>query len=198
LIAEDDLIFDISPIPEGSNSKYSHLYHWTSIDAALMILESKQIYGKDSGRHANFAIRPRVDLAKGSEVLLRFRFEGQHLALYGDTFESDKSPKKSANAVFHLFSEGNKEDWKTEEGRERLTYWQSNVYPGTTGLHFVGIVEFSKECEKLIQMNELKKPRWFAGNEARDKYKLQQNMLVLRQLAITRQGVLISVPYSKS
>lgn len=196
MIVEDDLFWDISPIPDGLSNKYSDLYHWTSIDAALLILESKQIYRKDFGGHANFSIRPRTDLAKTSEVLLRFKFEGEHLALFGDTFDSNKSPKNSGNAVFHLFSEGNKESWKTKEGRERLTYWQSNVYPGTTGLHFVGIVEFGGEYNKLFPLDELKKPHWFTSNEAREKYKRQQDILSLQQFAKIHQGDLMSVPYS--
>ncbi|MDN3474297.1 hypothetical protein [Pseudoalteromonas sp. APC 3355] len=138
----------LKDIPSGKIGLFEVLYHWTSIDDALSILKNKEIYGEDHGKHANFSINRRADIAKSKEVCLKFKFNGQHKMMFGDTFDTKDAPLNSHNTIFHLFSSGDPESIYTDEGFSKLGYWQSNVYPGTSGLEFDGIECWDEEYWK--------------------------------------------------
>jgi hypothetical protein len=129
----------VFPIDEKYRDDFSILYHLTGIGAAKEILKSKKIFGRDLERHANFSVLGyRSDLARSSEVCLRFRWEGEQCLYFGDPFgegvsESFDSPHPT---IFHIFIDSPPDDGKSLESKR---YWQTNVYPGVEGLVFEGL-----------------------------------------------------------
>ncbi|MBD8789877.1 hypothetical protein IFR09_08255 [Pseudomonas syringae] len=191
-------IYALCPIPQDRIQKYSNLYHWTCVDSAISILEARSIYGADSGRHANFSINQRSDVARFDEVMLHFRFGGKHISMFGDTFGSNTAPAQSQNTAYHLFVDCQPSDWNTDAGRENLKYWQTNVYPGARGLEFVGISRFKGGYEGVLSPEEYSKPAFFSSSEKKIEYNKYLTLAVkkkrLTDLADTVAGEEIAVP----
>ncbi|MEQ5274614.1 hypothetical protein [Proteus terrae] len=130
----------VKTIPSHILNSESILYHWCSYDDAIAILKELNIYGGkyslDRGRHANFHPYYKMTTEeKFHNVLLEFKFKGEHKALFGDTFSTKSSPANSANTIFHILNEDIYDFSNLKLGHIK----QSNVYPNTEGLIFIGI-----------------------------------------------------------
>lgn len=156
-------LMDIVPIPNGKEHLFENLYHWTSIESAISILEQCHIFGEDNGKHANFSVNARVDIARAQEVCLKFKFQGRHLLMFGDTFGTSHAPRDSSNSIFHLLNGGNRNDLACDtKFKENIRYWQSNIYPGTVGLIFEDIEEWSDTYKDPQSLEPLPhRPRWY-------------------------------------
>lgn len=190
--------FGLCEIPSERLGQYSNLYHWTSVESATKILMTQSIYGCDMGKHANFSINERDDIARVKEVLLEFNFRGQHVSIFGDTFDSNSAPPEFHNTAFHLFSEGKPSDWSTVEGRSNLSYWQSNIYPGTRGLEFAGIRQFQGVYKDVLAPEACTKPFFWASSSKKSEYERALKLALTKQnlieLASRFKGTAISVP----
>ncbi|TMN81770.1 hypothetical protein CWB63_10735 [Pseudoalteromonas sp. S409] len=125
-------------IPDVHSKLFQTLYHGTTIEEALTILSTGEISG-DSGLHANFAIMPRPDIAKSSEVFLMFEFAGHHRAAISWVGkERLYFTKCTDNVVYHIYTTGSELD--TDSGFLD-NYWQSIIFPETKGLKFLGLHE---------------------------------------------------------
>jgi len=137
---------------------FSTLYHWTSIKTALKVLRSRNVFSKtDAGKHANFHVQPSPkDFEKAREVCLKFKFVGNHQLMFGDTFDTPDSPPNSSDSIYHLITSswGDYISGNTSIGN--LEHWQSNVYPNTDGLVFLGIETFDDKFSwfSAIDKNE--------------------------------------------
>jgi hypothetical protein len=191
-------VYILGPLPQDRVKKYSNLYHWTSVEKAISILETNSIYGCDMGQHANFAINKRSDVARFHEVLLHFKFNGYHLSMYGDTFGTKASPAGSQDTVYHLFVESDPSYWDTPADRVKLNYWQSNVYPGASGLEFVGIHCFDETYEGIPLPDACVKPAVWASPEKKNRYKIDLTLAEekkrLMDLAAAVRGAAFKVP----
>ena len=133
------------PLPHSDQADFSILYHLTSLENAEKILNSLIIYGCDGERHANFsAIIKRPDIAKFKDVCLRFKWNGSQAMYFGDPFGHGEPICQSLSKpiLHHIFSDSQLLP------RERLRskkYWQSNLYPGSSGLIFDGIEKIHEE-----------------------------------------------------
>jgi hypothetical protein len=131
-------------IPEKHKKKFSTLYHITSYDRAMSILETKQING-DHGLHANFGVFPRNDLAASHGVIMKFIFNGRHRAVI-DIVGKPRVvySKYQKDVIYHVYTVA--ADLGSESGF-LTNYWQTIAYPGTEGLQFIGLHSFDKEDE---------------------------------------------------
>lgn len=178
----------LKDMPSEKILLFEVLYHWTSIDDALAILNSKLIYGEDHGKHANFSVNKRIDIAKSKEVCLRFKFNGKHQMMFGDTFDTADAPLNSHNTIFHLFSRGDPESIYTDDGWSNLGYWQSNVYPHTLGLKFDGIECWdSKYWDGLLEQILPSKPSRFIFWNYKERFQFYTRIVESK----TRQNNLI-------
>ncbi|NWF16086.1 hypothetical protein HX785_20505 [Pseudomonas reactans] len=190
--------FESCEIPSDRIEKYSNLYHWTSIESAVKILTTQSIYGCDMGKHANFSINERDDIARVKEVMLEFNFRGRHVSIFGDTFDSKSAPPGFHNTAFHLFIEGKPSDWSTVECGSNLSYWQSNIYPGTLGLEFAGIRQFQGFYKDVPAPEACTKPIFWASSSKKTEYERTLQLALRKQnlikLASSFKGAVISVP----
>lgn len=125
-------------IPSLHSKMFKTLFHGTTVEEALALLSNGEITG-DGGLHANFAIKPRPDLARSSEVFLMFEFEGLHRAAI--SWVGKKRPyftKYADNVVFHIYTTNTGLDITSDFLND---YWQTIIFPGTKGLKFLGIHE---------------------------------------------------------
>lgn len=160
-------------IPQSDEKDFSILYHLTCIDAAEKILNSGEIYGNDTEHHANFsALTERPDIAKCKEVCLQFRWSGSQAMYFGDPFGRGEPSSNGLNKpiLYHIFTNNY---LKEGEPLRKQKYWQSNLYPGSSGLVFEGIKKihlqpapipwrpcrlfFWNYAEKLHNYKEIKK-----------------------------------------
>jgi hypothetical protein len=119
--------------------QHSILFHVTKIESAKKILETKLIHGTDAGQHANFSINGVNNVALHSEVSLRFKWSGEHETMV--TPGLNFSPigwEPRPDVLYHCNND------EPPHGR----YLQSNLFPGSKGLIFVGaepLFEVSKK-----------------------------------------------------
>lgn len=111
---------------------HSTIVHATKISDASSILESGMLFGTDKGQHGNFSANGNVGVAKNNEVILVFRWDGQHetMSTPGLDFKPldwDNGPKP--NVLYHC---------DNGEPSHKGGYLQSNLFPGSTGLIFIG------------------------------------------------------------
>jgi|JI10StandDraft_1071094.scaffolds.fasta_scaffold125956_4 hypothetical protein len=135
----------ITPLPEPFRDRFSVLFHLTSFEGAVRILRARSIFGKDTEKQANFSVgKPRPDLARNAEVLLQFDFRGQHAAFFGVPFGRGvlACPGLEPPIAFHIFPGEPPIGWPNCH-IELLSYWQTNLYPGTSGL-------FLRDAQLLI------------------------------------------------
>lgn len=127
------------PLPAKYHSQFSTLFHLTSIDAAIGILSTGVIWGRDNDKQANFSvIQERLDLARYTEVSLQFHWPGSHAVLFGNPIGNGEPscPALTQPILYHVFSP---DDWHPGEDLLSKRYWFSGLYPGSTGLVFQGI-----------------------------------------------------------
>lgn len=127
------------PIPLCDTNDFSVLYHLTSFEAAEKILTSEEIFGNDTNRHANFtAIIKRPDIARHKDICLRFKWTGTQAMYFGDPFGhgEPRSNGLSKPILYHIFPDT---PLLCGEQLRSKKYWQSNLYPGSSGLLFDGI-----------------------------------------------------------
>jgi hypothetical protein len=121
-------------------NKFSTLYHATKIEYAKNILHSRKIFGCDTHQHANLSVNGRTDIANYHEVLLEFRWDGNHETMISG---GDFAPKHWKNGpakdvMYHVFT-----DEPPKGG-----YWQSNLFPGSEGLVFVKCIPLFDICHE--------------------------------------------------
>lgn len=127
------------------------IWHETSIDNALGIVNSGIIYGKDPGiLSANFHLNPistSQTSAKGVSLVFCWDGEEQRVA--------DGINDQLSNILYHV-STGPDSD----NGFDDQRYWVSRIFPGTSiklklyGLGFISIEEFEKNEEKILLLNK--------------------------------------------
>jgi hypothetical protein len=180
----------IEPINASDVQKYlSNLYHWTSIEAAIKILNSQNIYSKiDLGKHANFHVQPNFkDFERSREICLKFKFNGDHKLMFGDSFNTKEAPPNCSNSIYHLILSSWNDHILGKVPFGKLSHWQSNVYPNTEGLVFLGVDRLHENYKKFgdIDTNkEISKPRklFFLSNES--KIKAYDRKIYFQQLKL--------------
>lgn len=128
-----------SPLPSQYISEFSTLYHLTSINSAFSILNSLEMKSLDPDGNASFSVLvKRPDIARHSDVCLRFKWEGAQAVYFGIPFGygEPKCDVLEKPVLYHIFSDEWPDNW---EGLKSKKYWQTNLYPGNCGLIFDGI-----------------------------------------------------------
>lgn len=134
---------------------FSIIHHCTSIRAAINILETKSIYGLDNDKHANFgAVHPNQMLAREIEVSLEFKWPYEQKMCFSTCFVSRKPDNEyggpKPNILYHIFNEHDYLDGVGNLMQRR--YWQSNIYPGSSGLIFKGVsdIQYSEAKHQCL------------------------------------------------
>lgn len=183
------------PIPQPDLKDYSVLYHLTSLEGAIGILTSGIFISFDPDKQASFsAISTKPALARSKEIALRFKWKGAQAMYFGDPFGRGEPLSKGLNQpiLYHIFSDSFLEPGQKLRDK---SYWQTNLYPGSTGLLFDGIAEINKIPPKTQKPSRL----FFWNYEKKlDFYKknLAEHKLIkeIKELALTKLNKVFSVP----
>lgn len=174
-------------LPNIYQNEFKELFHLTSIDSALSILDSGVFISHDSDRQASFSIiNQRDDLARSSEVCLKFTWPHTQAMFFGDPFgEGEPSiPGQSGDVLYHIFHDTYLENG---ENLKEKNYWQSNLYPGAAGLIFEGIEEVYIQPDSIPGKIEC-----FLSKAAREKknciFRLNEKVNALNKLANAKIG----------
>ena len=136
-------------LPNEYSKEFKILYHLTSIDSAIKILNSKTFISCDPDQQASFSILgQRSDIARNKEVCLRFLWPKAQALYFGDPFGKGEPNTQGINGdILHHIFHGDEEEKGSElqegENLKNRKYWQSNLYPGASGLIYDGIEEIN-------------------------------------------------------
>lgn len=134
-------------LPNEYSNEFKTLYHLTSIDAAIDILNSKTFISLDTDKQASFSILgQRSDIARKKEVCLRFSWPKAQALYFGDPFGKGEPNITGINGdvlhhIFHGDEAEKGDELQKDENLKDRKYWQSNLYPGASGLIYEGIEE---------------------------------------------------------
>lgn len=137
------------PLPQSDLNAFSVLYHLTSLDSAKKILTSGVFVSYDPDLQASFsAIITRSDIARSQEICLRFRWPGTQAMYFGDPFGHGEphSVGLTKPILYHIFYDSPLAPGQRLRSKK---YWQSNIYPGSSGLIFDGIYAIHKQEPKI-------------------------------------------------
>lgn len=115
-------------LPEELIEKFSKLTHFTSLKSAKEILKNGLMTGGDSCGCTAFGLNSclRSDLARSTEVLMKFDWIGDHKALKSTHYVNKTPWDPEADVIYHL---------QTDEPLSEV-YWQGNVYISNKSLKF--------------------------------------------------------------
>lgn len=146
------------PLPENLRNKFSHLFHLTSKECAISILETYQIRGEmDVERNANFSVgSPRPDIADKAEICLEFEWPNSHAFFVGWPFGKGELQVEGTEdkCLFHIYTD-HERPW--EDMDFSRNYHQSILYPNSKGLIFKGFFYPSTTDKKRTENRTLLK-----------------------------------------
>jgi hypothetical protein len=184
------------PLPPSEIASFSVLYHLTSFENAEKILNSLTIFGLDPDHQASFsAIIKRPDIAKFDEICLRFRWPGTQAMYFGDPFGRGEpgSAGLSKPILYHIFSD---DMLLPGESLRSKKYWQSNLYPGSTGLLFDGIEKIHRSLPE-IPSEPSRLCFWSFKKEEQERQRITASHLRienLKALALAKKNCALLVP----
>lgn len=184
------------PIPQCDLNDFSILYHLTSLDGAKGILTTGIFISHDPDQQASFSvISTKPALARSNEIALRFKWIGAQAMYFGDPFGRGEPQSKglSQPILYHIFTDT---FLKPGEKLRHKNYWQTNLYPGSSGLLFDGIEKINKlppdiprKPFRLVFWNYAEKLKTYEKILA-DHKQIQE----LKELALTKLNSVFSVP----